>query len=291
MFGITFKTSLKTLLRSSLFWCAFSLVLFVVMNEAMGETVRITLLDDTGNITGYITDLDSEYILTYKTYIQTILNCSKAWIMSYAMPIFSVISTMIILNRDYGDGFFEVEKSSGMKSISYTLGRLTAILLVNVIVYLLATCFSFNYFYFSRGCLENFDFIHYLCDSTTRILRVFSCAAILGIAFFVVLTYTVGNLCRSRFMGVVIGIAYVMFEFVSKTTLRSRLPDLYHKYITVKPDYLYQYWTFYDTEWFSEKLIHNPFTKLQMQMCVGIILTNIVVCVILTYTSIKKRNI
>ncbi len=287
----TYKTTTKTLVRSLLLWATFMLVVFVVMNRGMGDNIRITLLDDNMNITGYITDTDPQFVLTFDQYIQTILNCSKAWIMLYAMPIFCVVSTVLILNRDNGDGFFEVDKSYGIKSTTYVIGRILSILTVNIIVCLLIMYLALNYYYFSRGGIHEWNLLSYLYDSSVRILRVFITSMLPGILLFVGLTYLFGSIFQSGFVGAIVGFGFVLFDFCTKTTLYSRVSEDYHDYFSPNPSKLYQYWTFYDTEWFVEKTVRNPFSLEDVLMCNSITLVASLMFLAISYIIIRKRNI
>lgn len=291
MFFATYRNTLKTLLRSWLFWIILLLAIIVPMSRAMGENVRITVLDDNFKIVGYISDTDPEYELTYDNYIQTILNSTKGWIMLYAMPIFCIVSAMLILSRDYSDGFFEIEKSGGVKPSLYFLGRFSAIITVNIIVCLFISFLCLHYYYFSRGQVEGIALVSYFADSTIRLLRVFVCSMLPGILFYIGLIYCISSISQSVFFGAVVGLGFVLFEYGSKTFLMGRLPDIYHDYLTPNPSKLYQYWTFYDTEWFTEKTMRNPFTENQMLLSVGITVGIAVVGYIISYLQQRKRNI
>lgn len=291
MFLATYKTTLKTLVRSVLLWIVFFLVIFSVMNQAMGERVRIAILDEEYKTIGYISDLDPEYVLTYDKYIQTILNSCKSWTMLYAMPIFCVIVTVLVLNRDYSDDFFEIEKSNGVKSIKYFVGRFIAMLNLCIFVCLLITFLGVHYYYFTRGGVHDFTLTSYLIDSTVRIIRVFCCAMFPGILFYISLTYVFGCVMKSGFGGAVVGIGYILFENCTKSFLSGRLPEIYHNYLTPNPSKLYQYWTFYDTEWFTEKLSHNPFNNYQMIGSFCIITTFSFICLVVSNIILKNRKI
>lgn len=291
MFFATYKNTLKTLVRSALLWIVIAMVIFVAMEQAAGERVRQTVLDENFRIVGYISDLDPEYVLTYDKYIQTILNGTKAWVMLYAIPIFCVISTTLVLNRDFGDSFFEIEKARGTKASKYFLGRLTGLLTVSCIVCLFITFLCVHYYYFSRGGVDSFTLLSYFADSTIRILRVFFCAMLPALLFYIGLTYICGCVIKSGFAGAVIGLGHVLLDYGSKAFLVMRFPEVYHDFISPKPNKLYQYWTFYDTEWFGEKTMRNPFTNGQMLLCTSIIVGAALLYFTVSFICTKRRSV
>jgi len=290
MFLATYKTTIKTLIRSTLLWIILIFVIFVAMQRATGDNIRITLLDDNFKILGYITDTDPEFVLDFDYYIQTLLNSTKGWIMLYAMPIFCVVSSMLVLNRSYGDGFFEIEKCGGVTTSSYLYGRFLAALTINIAVCLTVTFLCVHYYYFSRGGIENFNLITYLMDSTLRVFRIFVCAMLPAMLFFMCITWLVGCITQSGFTGAIVGIGYVLIVYCSKTILVGRFPDMYHDYLNPNSSKLYQYWTFFDTEWFNEKLTRNPFTNGNMLTCIGIVVGSSIVLMVISYFCIRKRN-
>ena len=291
MFFATYKNTLKTLVRSALLWIVIAMVIFVAMEQAAGERVRQTVLDENFRIVGYISDLDPEYVLTYDKYIQTILNGTKAWVMLYAIPIFCVISTTLVLNRDFGDNFFEIEKARGTKASKYFLGRLTGLLTVSCIVCLFITFLCVHYYYFSRGGVDSFTLLSYFADSTIRIFRVFFCAMIPSLLFYIGLTYICGCIIKSGFGASVVGLAFVLMDYSTKTFLGRQFSDIYIDYISPNPSKLYQYWTFYDTEYFTEKVSRNPFTNGQMLMCTAITVGAALVFFAISYICTKRRSV
>ena len=127
MFSSVYKTTLKNLFRSLIFWLAAAFVIGVTVYEfSKGHYGEY---DHTLNEMIY--DTDPRFVLSYIHYKSLMQNVCISDVMYYAMPIFTVISTVLVLNRDYGDQFFEIEKASGVKAITYTGGRLAALVTVN----------------------------------------------------------------------------------------------------------------------------------------------------------------
>ncbi len=288
MFFCIYKTTIKTLFRSMLFWVAFVLVVFVIMKIAVGVNGGYVMVDSNDRIIKDITDLDSEYVLSYDKYIQKIFNYANIHIMCYAVPLFCVVSTMLVLNRDYGDGFYEIEKSGGVKISRYYGGRLIALITVNVIVGLFVSFLSINYYYFSRGGVESFTLLGYFWDSIPRILRVFFCSSFPGILFYIGLTYMAGNILRSGFAGVTVGCGYVLFVYTSsRSNIDFRMGETY-SFINPAPEHLAQYWGFYDTPWFASR---NPWSNGEMLLHLGSIMGIATLCLIVSFVYNKKRNL
>ena len=290
MFFLTYRTTIKTLVRSFLVWTALALLVVVTMNLAISVNYSTAVVDNNYQVVDIIYDTDPRYELTFDKYIQTILNAGKAWIMLYAMPLFCVITTFIVLSRNYNDGFFEIERSAGVGTFNYCLGRISALITINSIVCVLITFLCFHYYYFSRGGVESFTLSSYLIDSTTRILRLFCLAMLPGIMLYTSITYVVGSLLKSSIGGTIIGLSSVLLQYSAKTFLHNRFSDIYHDYISPISDKLYQYWAYYDTEWFTEKAIRNPFTQSQMITALCCILIPVLLCISISYVCTRKRD-
>ena len=291
MFVNVFKSTTKTLFRSILLWLIFVFVIIIAMEYAIGDNIRITILDDNYKIVGYMTDTDPQYVLDFDQYIQTILNGTKTWVMLYSMPLFCVISASVILYRDFNDGFFEVEKASGGKISKIFLGKLSAILIINFLVCIFCTFLSIYYYYFSRGGLIEFSTNEFIIDSIIRILRVFFASMFPAMVFFISVTYIGTYIMKNSFFGTVLGIGMVLFEYTVRTGILLKNVTIYHDYISPCSKKLYQYWTFYDTEWFNEKITRNPFTFQQMLCSLLVTLVISSICFFVSYICNQRRNV
>ena len=291
MFRITYITTLKNILRSFLFWISFVLVIFIVVSSAAKGFTGYVVVDENDRIVETVMDTDSEFKLEFQTYILTILNGLKAWVMSYALPLISIITVMIVLNRDYDDGFFEIEKANAISLSKYFFGRLLAILTVVLSVCLISCFGAVYYYYYTRGGLPEFTLISFVSDSFVRIIRVILFAVVPGVLIYLGLTLLIGNLSRNGFFGMIASSGYLMFIYASNYFLRYKLPQDYFDYYVPASDKLYQYWSFYGTEWFNEKNVHNPFTCEQMIYSVGILIVISIVFICVSFICVKRRNI
>ena len=128
----TYKNTFKNLIRSTTFWLLVSLLVIVA---AQGARESFYLGDD-----------DPNFVLNYKDYVQCIINSVAAKLLMYALPIFAVITVVLVLNRDYGDKFFEIEKAANIKPFAYLSGRLSALISINFVVLLLSNLLCFHYY-------------------------------------------------------------------------------------------------------------------------------------------------
>lgn len=293
MFFATYKATLKTLLRAALFWMAVLLVLGIVIECGIRVNYGRALVEN-NKIVGHLVDTDPEFreYMTYDVYIQTVQNSQSAWLMIYAMPAFAVLSTMLMLTRDYKDNFFEIEKSSGVKTVNYFFGRFAALLTVNLSVCLICGFTGLHTYFFTRGgppdCFVSL--LEYFSESTVRVLRVFCCAQILTILFFIGITYVAGSLLRSGFAGGVIGFAAVLFNYLTRTSLRTKMPNEYIDYLTPYSVNHYAYWGYYDSETFNNIMV-NPFDGSDILICTCWLLGISLVFFTVSFICTKRRSI
>ena len=80
MFLATYKTTLKTLVRSFLLWLVIGVALFIVMSNAMSVNVSYTEVEN-GLPVKQVLDTDPEFILTRTSSIQIYVNGTVCWIM------------------------------------------------------------------------------------------------------------------------------------------------------------------------------------------------------------------
>ena len=130
MFFRTFRISLQNLFRSPLFWLTVLLVTGISIYE--GQNLSYGYYDEALNET--IMDTDPRYVLNFQTYVQHVSNTCGAQIMVYALPLFAVVTSSLILMRDYSDKFFEIERAAGIKPARYVWGRVAALLTVNTVM-------------------------------------------------------------------------------------------------------------------------------------------------------------
>lgn len=286
MFTQTFKTTLKNLVRSLLFWAALAIVIFVVIYYLTQS--HQGYFDLTSGET--ITDLDPRYVMSYYTYLLLPMNFFRAGLMFYAMPVFTVISTLLVMNRSYGDGFFEIEKAGGVKPSVYFFGRFSALVTVNVAVSLIISVIGSLTYYCMRGGYDGFAaFGSFLYDYSARFFRLYIIAVIPAILLYMGLTYMIGSIFKSGFAGAVIGFGYTLMTYLCNYQLRFRMPNFYNDFITPTSSPLYLYLSYYKTvEIEDDTMIFNFVDTI---VWLGIILGTSILCFAISYICTRRRKI
>lgn len=259
----TYSSSLKTIYRSPLTWGTVILVFIIGLKHA--STIHYGAYDI--NLGRMVWDIESGFVITYKIFLQEILNTTYTEsLMQYSIPALCVIVSGIVLTRDWKDNYFEVECSCGNKSSHYILGRLLAVLSFVSSVALVVCFFSFNFYVVSRGGVSTLTVTEYLVEAFVRLIRVFVTSVFPGILYYISFTFFASTIMHSGVAGVLSGLCYVVFIYLSKMFLRFRLPALFKDYLSPTPFRLYQYWATYDTE-MSDYEIINHFSQKELIIC------------------------
>ena len=152
MFASTYKNTIKTLLRTPTFWMMLMVLFFIVFAN---------------NIDGLRSAIGKGTIADY-SYHNLINNIPVSTIMVYPMPLFAIVSVVLLLNRDYGDMVYEIEKAYNIKPRCYVWGRMTALLTVNAIIVILLSFFFLHARIIVHGGVDGMSTVAYLCDSFVR---------------------------------------------------------------------------------------------------------------------------
>ncbi len=288
MFIKTYKSTMKTIVRSPLIWSTIVLMIGVATYSILAKPLHGYFDLKIGEL---VYDTDPRFEVTYEVYIKRVLNTMMTTpLMLFSAPAFCVIVSGTILQRDWHDNFFEIERSGDVKPSRYFLGRFTAVLSFVSFVTLVIGIFAFHLYFVSRGGVESFTFGDYIKDSTIRNLRVFFASVFPGLLLFIGITFCIGNSLKSGIVGSMGGLLYVLFTFVSSDYLQFRLPQFYKDYLSPVPSKLYQFWAYYDTNWF-ESDITNPFTTKQMIICLSSMYLIAFVIILISYLCVKRRKI
>ena len=286
MFFQIYKTTLKNILRSKTFWLALILLFAVAVYEGIKSSYGYYDMQ----LKELIMDTDPRFILNYRTYIQHISN-SCGSLLVYAIPIFAVISTVIVLTRDYGDKYFEIEKSYGQKVFRYLLGRLAGLIVIIFIAITLAVITTFYWYVFSRGGVNGLDTAEMLADSIVRLMRNIIFRAWTCALFYICFTYVVGSMFKTGIIGGIVGMGYAVVYIACNLMLRLRVDPFYFDYLSPSPNKLMYYLYYYDTEWFEELLpaVDTNLQKAAICICV-LVGASLIYCVI-SCLCIRKREI
>ena len=138
MFASTFRNTIKTLFRSVTFWLVFAVFVAIM--------IQYGVVDHIIYAPGY-----EPIQISYNQFAQTVDNTIHAGSMIYPLAILVVISTVLVLNRDYGDSFYEIEKSAGVKPSRYLFGRLSAVVAITFSAHWIMTFIALHISVFKRG--------------------------------------------------------------------------------------------------------------------------------------------
>lgn len=236
MFGSVYKNTCKNLLRSVTFWLTLAVLVFIAAQATMKYIQQNA---GAGNI--YM-DLGFELPvlngMSGDTYRNLFNNVLVANFLMYAAPIFGVISTVLILNRDHGDRFFEIEKAAGLKSFPYTAGRIAALLTVNgVILFVLSGILVYIRIALEGG-VDGMSFGYMLIHSFSRLLMVNFFLGLPCLFFYIGLAYAVGSLFGHGIPSMVAGCGYVLFYYAVYLLYRFRFASDYFSYYAPVPSAL-----------------------------------------------------
>lgn len=277
MFLSTYVITLKNLIRSKTFWLMLCVLLVISVHGALN---------------GYYgrADLDKEYVLSVNKYVQTISNAGCSTLLMYAFPIFAIISTALIITRDYADDFFEIEKSRGVKTAYYLFGRLIALISVNFVIFIFMHLLIMNINVFTRGGVENWDIVAFIIDSFVRVLRFDFFVALPTLIFYIGITYSLGTIFKNSIVPTFISFGYVIFFYVVYLLYRNTFSETYFSYFSPMPFNLRRYFHLYDTEWFEDYVIRNDLSIEKVMFCIAFLVGVSILFSAISYLRLKKRN-
>lgn len=285
MFSTIYKTTVKNLFRSPIFWMMFAIFGFIafttVTQPSFGYYSR--------EFNETIMDTDSRFVLEYITYVQRISNVVGGELMKYAMPLLIVVSVVLILNSDYGDNFYEIEKAAGMKPVQYFFGRFAALVTVNFAVWSVMAFFFLHLYVITRGGVNDLEVRTYLADSAVRLMRHLVFRAMPVILFYIGLTYCLGSLFKNGIAAAVFSVGYAVFYAVSPR-ISHRIDSLYFDYLSPDPNKLWSYWHFYDSERFENTLVTMNTNLGKSVLCVCILVGLGVLYSTIAYLRTRKRE-
>jgi len=283
MFRQTYKATLKNLFRSGLFWFMVALLIGIVFYSGIeGFQLNTKIHPITGEIK-MVKDNSPEYVLGYGVYIKRII-ISVLLVMNYAMPLIAVVSTVLILNRDYGDNFYEIEKGAGISPAAYFFGRIAALITVNFPLVVIASFISFHTYIITRGGISEMGALYYITDSSIRLMRIIVFIAFPSILFYVGVTFLFGCILHSGLSASIVSIAYIVFNRL-QPRIRGIILPLYEDYFSPLPHKLTNYLYWYDTYSFNPNLSLKDAALAFLFQPAVFLLTLIV-----SYILIRKRD-
>ena len=286
MFILTYKTTLKNLFRSPIFHLCVIILLGIAIYEAAD------------GIFGYydpaigemIMDTDPRFILRCDNYLKLFDNVCNAWIMLYAMPLFAVTSTVLVLTRDLDDDFFEIEKAGNVSPFYYWSGRLSALLTVNFLTVTVASFLSISCYLISRGGVEGMGLMECIKDVFVRMLREVVVMAWPAIFFYVTMTYCVGCVFKNKIIAALVGDGYIVFYYLAIILLRHNFAPVYFQYFSPIPTNLRYYMYYYDTDSFENMLVTFNTDLRKAMLALSFLIISGTAFAVISYFCIKKRR-
>ena len=281
MFIAIYKATFRNLFRSATFWLCLT-VFFIVAFQNATSIHYGTYKEEFQEV---IVDTDSRFILSYSNTCKEFSNSARH-LLQYILPLFATITTVIILHRDYGDCFYEVEKANGIKHWHYLLAKLSALITLNYFVSVVAHFFAFHTYVFTRGGVAGMGLCDYFLNTTYRLMinnffRFLPC-----IIFFVCFTYAIGTVSKSRIIAALGGMIYTIASFViyRYTLMKS---SIFLNYFTPNPlnleRYLYGY--------FDDNLKYSEISSGEAGVCLVIFFGFSLLFSLIAYLRIRKRTV
>ena len=288
MFLSTYKTTIRNIIRSKTFWLAFCVVLiYCVYDIAFVSHYAVYSFEENE----MIWDTDPRFVLEYKTFVKQAIN-SAEMLLRLSMSIFFVITTVLALNRDYGDRFFEIEKAAGVKPSCYLFGRLSALISVNFGLLLLVHTVTFQWYVLSRGGVAGMAFWDYAWEGLVRTARIDLLMGLPCVVFFVGLTYMIGSLFKNGLPAAIMGMAYGIFcMLVGKLYTAGAFVTFFQDYLRPEPMKMFWYLYYYDTEWFEDALNTMQTSAGRAFFSVGILVGLAAVCSVISYLRLRRREV
>ena len=276
MFLTAYKNTFKNLIRAVTFWLIVA-VLIIVMIQSASEGF-------------YLGDNDPNFLLNYKDYVQCIINSLTSRLLMYALPIFAVITVILILNRDYGDKFFEIEKAANVKPAFYLYGRLFALISINFLALFLSNLLCMYWYLYTRGGVEGLTTWETISETLIRVLRVDIFVGMPSLIFYIGLTYFVGALFKNGIPAAIVGMGYSLGFYAAYLMLRFRISEDYFNYFSPIPKKLRQFFHYYDTEWFEDMITRQKTSVTHVAFCISFLVGVAVLCSVVSYIRVRQRN-
>lgn len=284
MFRATFGNTVKTLLRSVTFWLVFTVfaVILVYYGIQQGFTSHYV------EIPGFTPPKQ----LSFFSYAQEIDNLVHAGSTIYPLAILVVITTVLVLNRDYGDQFYEIEKAADARPLHYLFGRLCAIVTVTFVVQWVLSLGVLQLCVLPQGGVEGLSPLRYLGESLFRVTCINLCTALPHILFYVGLTYLLGTLFRNGIVAASGGFISAIVFFMIYTMYRHEMwAETYIGYLSPMPGKLRSYFAYVGLE--NEEMMFGMMSTSLGKAMLGLVflIGVFVVCTLVAYALLWKREI
>lgn len=289
MFFATFRSTTKSFLRSVTFWLLLAMFLVVLVRYGV-QQVQL-YWEGAEFVNEYVPDYELPEHITFQAYVSEVDNLVHAGSLIYPLALLVIITTVLVLNRDYGDQFFEIEKAAGMKPSVYLLGRLSAVAVATFVIQWVVSFAILQVCVFGKGGVEEMSLFQYLGDSLFRLTRTNLCIALPHILFYVGITYFLGTLFKNGIAAAGGGFLYAIAFFVINLLYRhEQTLEFYTEYLSPMPGKLRHFIAYWGLE--NEQQMFARFgTSLGKALaCIAFLAGVGAVCSIIAYARIRKRE-
>ena len=288
MFRSIYKNTWKTLFRSVTLWLAMLVLLgisvFYVYEQVFfyweaAKGVQQFLPD-------YVPELLPESLIT------EVDNAVNAGFLPYQISVFAVIATALVLNRDYGDQFFEIEKAAGVSPFRYTAGRLAALLSASVVVLEVFSFVVLHTVLIGKGGVAGQNAFQTMLTTFPRLTCGVLFKGIPHLCFYIGLTYLFGTLFRNGPVGGAVGFVQVILYRTLYTLYwldESWKP--YFQYFSPSPSILRFYVTYVGTPNEEAVFTREGVTVGGMVFCVVFLVGIGLLCAAVSYWRTRRREI
>lgn len=296
MFLKIYRSTFKNLFRAPLFWLIFAVVLAIVIKNFCSINYGIYSL----TLGETIYDTDPRFVQQYYRVTDHAANSATGYL-GYMLPVLSIVSVVTILNHDYGDNFYEIEKAAGIRPSTYLFARLSALIMVSCVISFTVGMLDYYMYFIVHGEvgyieLPNatiMDVQFFFADSLPRIIRNIFFCAFPSITIYVVFTYLVGCVFKSGMIASMLSVVYVIFSYVIEIfylATTNNILNLYRNYFGVSPEKLFLYFYRFDTPEYEHFIELHETSFEHAAICIGIFAAFTAVYMLISYLRVCRRD-
>ncbi len=289
MFKSTFRNTSKSILRSVTFWLVFAMFVFMVGRYGFNIVSRVK--SGAGSV--FVDSYTPPEFMTQSGFLSAIDNLVHAGSLMYPLAIFVVIVTVLVVNRDHGDQFFEIEKAANAKPSLYVLGRLSAITAITFVTQWILSFVVLQFIVFGQGGVENMSTLECVFKSFLYLSRTNLCTALPYILFYMGLTYFIGTLFKNGIAAAAGGFLYAIVYFVTFLLYRhsaSAFSELYFDYLCPMPNKLRNFIAYVGSENEQQMFAMFGTSTGKALLCIAFLAGVGVLCAIASYLLTRKRE-
>ena len=290
MFVSTYKNTVKTLFRSPSFWMVVLVgTVYAVYNEVIVSNYGYV------DMATYemIWDTDPRYILDFQSYIKLFANMSNV-ICMIPSALLCTVSTAVILMRDYGDRFFEIEKAAGMKPSAYVYGRFVSLTVINTAFHFILLNLCLFSYVITRSGVDGMTALNTFTDGFVRNIFLELIMAVPSILIYLCVTYIIGAVFHNGIVAAVGGIAYALFNMVLNKFFGwsgGEIIAVIRDYLSPVPKKVFWFMYYFRTEWEEIPLeTFNTSAKYVVTSVTAFVIFTAVITLII-YFKTKKRTV